>query len=178
MAMEIYDLKESRVGEERMRIFERFLMLRVIDDEWKDHLYEMDMLKEGIHLRAYGQKDPLIEYKRESFLMFESLINRINEKTLNILWKFKVQEDPEPHRRRMPTQRSAHGSRKCGKSGIRLCRRIRYSDVLPVNGVRNNNRCVLNKKLVVMILVHVGAEKNIKSVVGLFNKLQKWTTTL
>jgi preprotein translocase subunit SecA len=104
-AMEIYNLKESRVGAERMRIFERFLILRVIDDEWKDHLYEMDMLKEGIHLRAYGQKDPLIEYKRESFFMFESLINRINEKTLNILWKFQVQEDPEAHRRRMPSQR-------------------------------------------------------------------------
>jgi len=104
-AMEIYNLKESRVGEERMRIFERFLMLRVIDDEWKDHLYEMDMLKEGIHLRAYGQKDPLIEYKRESYLMFETLINRINEKTLNILWKFQVQEDPEVHKRRIPVQR-------------------------------------------------------------------------
>jgi preprotein translocase subunit SecA len=105
MAMEIYDLKEKRVGDERMRVFERFLILRVIDDEWKDHLYEMDMLKEGIHLRAYGQKDPLIEYKRESFLMFESLINRIDEKTLNILWKFQVQEDPEAQRRRRPAQR-------------------------------------------------------------------------
>ncbi len=105
MAMEIYNLKESRVGNERMRIFERFLILRIIDDEWMDHLYEMDMLKEGIHLRAYGQKDPLIEYKREAFLMFESLINRIDEKTLNILWKFQVQEEPETQRRRMPAPR-------------------------------------------------------------------------
>jgi len=105
MAMEIYDLKEKRVGDERMRIFERFLILRIIDDEWKDHLYEMDMLKEGIHLRAYGQKDPLMEYKRESYLMFENLISRIDEKTLNILWKFQVQEDPEEQRRRRPSQR-------------------------------------------------------------------------
>ena len=81
------------------------VMLRVIDDEWKDHLYEMDMLKEGIHLRAYGQKDPLMEYKREAFYLFESLIDRINEKTLNILWKFQVQEEPESPRRRMPAQR-------------------------------------------------------------------------
>jgi preprotein translocase subunit SecA len=105
MALEIYDLKESRIGSERMRVFERFLILRVIDDEWKDHLYEMDMMKEGIHLRAYGQKDPLMEYKREAYQMFESLIGRINEKTLNILWKFQVQEDPETPRRNFPTQR-------------------------------------------------------------------------
>jgi preprotein translocase subunit SecA len=104
-ALEIYDLKEARIGSERMRVFERFLVLRVIDDEWKDHLYEMDMLKEGIHLRAYGQKDPLMEYKREAYYMFEGLINRINEKTLNILWKFQVQEEPESPRRNFPTQR-------------------------------------------------------------------------
>jgi preprotein translocase subunit SecA len=105
-ALEVYDLKESRIGSERMRIFEKFLVLRVIDDEWKDHLYEMDMLKEGIHLRAYGQKDPLMEYKREAYYMFEALIDRINEKSLNILWKFQVQEDPESPRRNFPpTQR-------------------------------------------------------------------------
>ncbi|MCK4560479.1 MAG: preprotein translocase subunit SecA [Calditrichia bacterium] len=105
MALEIYDLKEHRIGSERMRVFERFLVLRIIDDEWKDHLYEMDMLKEGIHLRAYGQKDPLMEYKREAYHMFESLIDRINEKTLNILWKFQVQEEPQTARRNFPTQR-------------------------------------------------------------------------
>ncbi|TFH00388.1 MAG: preprotein translocase subunit SecA, partial [Calditrichales bacterium] len=105
MATEIYELRESRIGSERMRIFERFLILRIIDDEWKDHLYDMDMLKEGIHLRAYGQKDPLMEYKREAYLMFEILIDRITEKSLNILWKFKIQDEPERHRRRIPTQR-------------------------------------------------------------------------
>jgi preprotein translocase subunit SecA len=80
-------------------------MLRIIDDEWKDHLYEMDMMKEGIHLRAYGQKDPLMEYKREAYLMFEGLIDRISEKSINILWKFQVQEEPETPRRRLPSQR-------------------------------------------------------------------------
>jgi preprotein translocase subunit SecA len=104
-ALEIYDLKEAKVGAERMRIFERFLILRIIDDEWKDHLYEMDMLKEGIHLRAYGQKDPLIEYKREAYMMFEGLIDRINEKTVNILWKFQVQEEPESPRSRVHRER-------------------------------------------------------------------------
>jgi len=93
-ALKIYNVKESRIGRERMSVLERYFILRVIDEKWKDHLYEMDMLKEGIHLRAYGQKNPLIEYKREAFGMFESLIHEINEETLNWLWKFQIQEEP------------------------------------------------------------------------------------
>ncbi|MGD9898615.1 MAG: preprotein translocase subunit SecA [Calditrichaceae bacterium] len=93
-ALAIYNIKEQRIGRERMSVLERYFVLRVIDEEWKDHLYEMDMLKEGIHLRAYGQKNPLTEYKRDSYLMFEELITRINEKTLNWLWKFQIQTEP------------------------------------------------------------------------------------
>ncbi len=93
----IYALKEERIGRERLSVLERYFILRVIDDEWKDHLYQMDMLKEGIHLRAYGQKDPLIEYKREAFGLFESLIHRINENTLNwLISRMQVQQQPEP----------------------------------------------------------------------------------
>ena len=103
-ALAIYDVKEKRYGSERMRLIERFIILRIIDDEWKDHLYEMDMLKEGIHLRAYGQKDPLVEYKREAYLMFESLIDRINEKTLQLLWKFQLEDDTTAGRRRSAPQ--------------------------------------------------------------------------
>jgi preprotein translocase subunit SecA len=111
-AEEIYNFKEDRIGSERMRIFERFLVLRVIDDEWKDHLYEMDSMKEGIHLRAYGQKDPLIEYKREAYMMFESLIDRINEKTVNILWKFELSEEARPRgsQRQPQRMRTVHES--------------------------------------------------------------------
>jgi len=94
-AVRIYDLKESRIGRERMSMLERYFILHVIDEKWKDHLYEMDMLKEGIHLRAYGQKNPLIEYKREAFMLFESLIYSTNEDTLNWLWKFQIAEEPQ-----------------------------------------------------------------------------------
>ncbi len=93
-ALKIYDAKESRIGRERMTVLERYFILRVIDEKWKDHLYEMDILKEGIHLRAYGQKNPLIEYKREAFMLFETLIHSTNEETLNWLWKFQVQAEP------------------------------------------------------------------------------------
>ena len=93
-AQRIYQAKEERIGREQMSFLERYFILKVIDEEWKDHLFEMDMLKEGIHLRAYGQKDPLIEYKREAYFMFEKLIHTINEKTLNWLWKFQIQVEP------------------------------------------------------------------------------------
>ncbi len=104
-AKDVYELKEKRIGTEKIDFLERYFLLRVIDDEWKDHLHEMDMMKEGIHLRAYGQKDPLIEYKREAFGMFESLIDRINDKTLTWLWKFQIQEEPDSRRRRLPRQK-------------------------------------------------------------------------
>ncbi|NIP16938.1 MAG: hypothetical protein GWM87_01335, partial [Xanthomonadales bacterium] len=64
---EHYDAKEARVGAELMRQYERYFILNVIDSNWKDHLLAMDHLKEGIGLRGYGQRDPLVEYKRESF---------------------------------------------------------------------------------------------------------------
>jgi len=74
-----YTEKEKRVGEEMMRDIERRSLLEVVDTEWRDHLHEMDLLKDGIHLRAYANKDPLIEYKRESFDLFQNLIERIQE---------------------------------------------------------------------------------------------------
>ena len=72
-----YQKKEEQVGSDMMRYLERMLMLQVVDSQWKDHLLAMDHLKEGIGLRGYGQKDPLIEYKREGFEMFEAMEARI-----------------------------------------------------------------------------------------------------
>ncbi|MCB5234967.1 MAG: preprotein translocase subunit SecA [Candidatus Cloacimonetes bacterium] len=75
-----YDAREEHVGSEMLREIERRSLLEVVDDEWRDHLHEMDLLKEGVHLRSYANKDPLIEYKKESFLLFEGLIERIQDK--------------------------------------------------------------------------------------------------
>lgn len=74
-----YANKEQSVGEDVMRDIERRSMLEVVDSQWRDHLHEMDLLKEGVYLRAYANKDPLIEYKRESFDLFQNLISRIQE---------------------------------------------------------------------------------------------------
>mgnify|MGYP001330542425 CR=1 FL=1 len=72
-----------------MRRVERDVMLQVVDVQWKDHLYGLDHLKEGIGLRGYGQKNPLVEYKRESFAMFQSMRDRIDEETVKYLWRLR-----------------------------------------------------------------------------------------
>jgi preprotein translocase subunit SecA len=85
----IYEDKEKRFGAEYMRFQERMIMLQILDMQWKDHLWSLDHLKEGIGLRGYGQRDPLIEYKKESFDMFEDLRNRIEEETVRFLYLFE-----------------------------------------------------------------------------------------
>jgi len=74
-----YAKREEQLGSDMMREIERRVLLEVVDDEWRDHLHEMDLMKESIGLRAYGNKDPLVEYKRESYSLFQSLIARIQE---------------------------------------------------------------------------------------------------
>ncbi len=85
----IYEEKEKRFGAEYMRSQEQNIMLWVLDMQWKDHLWSLDHLKEGIGLRGYGQRDPLIEYKRESFDMFEALQTRIEEESIRYLYLFE-----------------------------------------------------------------------------------------
>jgi preprotein translocase subunit SecA len=87
-----YDAKEKLIGPEAMRYHERMIMLSVLDAQWKDHLLSMDHLKEGIGLRGYGQHDPLVEYKRESFDMFEAMMNRFQEETTRYLYLMQVLE--------------------------------------------------------------------------------------
>ncbi len=98
----VYEAKEKQLGP-FMREFERMILLQVIDSQWKDHLLEMDHLKEGIGLRGYGQKDPLIEYKKEGFGMFQSLLDRIEEDAVRYLFLIQpVVDAPAPVRKQTP----------------------------------------------------------------------------
>ncbi len=90
-----YEEREQVWGPERMRFHERMIMLQVVDAQWKDHLLAMDHLKEGIGLRGYGQRDPLVEYKRESFDMFEAMMDRIEDETLRYLFLMRTPEEEE-----------------------------------------------------------------------------------
>jgi len=97
-----YEAKEKQLGP-FMREFERMILLQVIDSQWKDHLLEMDHLKEGIGLRGYGQKDPLIEYKKEGFEMFQSMLDRIEEDAVRYLFLIQpVVDAPAPVRKQTP----------------------------------------------------------------------------
>ena len=105
-ATEFYKRKEERIGSENLAMLEKMASLQVIDEKWKDHLREMDDLKEGIHLRAYGQKDPIVEYKTEAFNMFVELLDMVSTEMLNLVFKLY----PTPTRE-MPILRQPKVSR-------------------------------------------------------------------
>jgi preprotein translocase subunit SecA len=91
-----YQEKEDLVGAAVMRQTERIVMLQVIDNQWKDHLLSMDELKQGIGNRAYGQKDPLVEYKKESYDLFTAMMDRIEDETVRYLYFLQVRTDSGP----------------------------------------------------------------------------------
>ncbi len=88
-----YDAKEKLIGGEAMRQHERVIMLSVLDQLWKDHLLQMDHLKEGIGLRGYGQHDPLVAYKMESFTLFEEMMEHFEEETVRYLYMMRVVDE-------------------------------------------------------------------------------------
>src|ERR1700682_1493972 len=103
--LESYEEKEKLVGRDVLERVERDIMLQIVDAQWKDHLYSLDHLKEGIGLRGYGQRDPLVEYKRESFDLFQAMKERVDEEIVRYLWWLRpvLSEDaPPPPRRPAP----------------------------------------------------------------------------
>ncbi len=88
----------KQFGEDPMREIERYLLLRIIDSKWKDHLYAMDHLKEGIGLRAYGQQDPLIAYQIEGFELFQSMLNSIREDWIRFIFRVELRSEPKENR--------------------------------------------------------------------------------
>jgi len=94
-----YEAKEARMGHEMFRSLERFVLLRTVDEKWMDHLDAMDDLREGVGLRAYGQKDPLVEYKFEAMGMFNNMIASIQQETVRHLFTVEVAKEPEKPRR-------------------------------------------------------------------------------
>jgi preprotein translocase subunit SecA len=91
-----YEDKEKQLTPELMRWLERRIILDVVDGQWKDHLLSLDHLKEGIGLRGYGQKDPLVEFKKEAFILFEDMMARIDNETVRYLFNVQVQMEGAP----------------------------------------------------------------------------------
>jgi preprotein translocase subunit SecA len=94
-----YDNKEREIGTETLRYLEKVIMLQVVDTQWKDHLLSMDHLKEGIGLRGYGQRDPLVEYKKEAFEIFSELGGRISFEVVNRLFKIQIAKEENARRK-------------------------------------------------------------------------------
>ncbi|MBW2145569.1 MAG: preprotein translocase subunit SecA [Deltaproteobacteria bacterium] len=97
-ALEMHASRENAFGPELMRWLEKFAMLETLDSMWKDHLLNMDLLKEGIGLRGYGQRDPLKEYQREGFELFMDMIERMREGTVSMLYHFQIKPEVEAPR--------------------------------------------------------------------------------
>ena len=119
-----YERKEALLPTEILRRVERDIMLQIVDSQWKDHLYSLDHLKEGIGLRGYGQKDPLVEYKKESFALFTAMKDRIEEEIVRYLWRLtpvigeEGAEPPAPVRQPAP-RRPPHAHAERAVTGAR-----------------------------------------------------------
>ncbi len=109
LVVQKYEKKEALVPTDILRRVERDIMLQIVDAQWKDHLYSLDHLKEGIGLRGYGQRDPLVEYKKESFALFQSMKDRIEEEIVRYLWRLTpvLGDDPNAAPVRQPAPRRA-----------------------------------------------------------------------
>ena len=105
-AKALYAVKEEQIPQDVMRNFERFVILRTIDEKWKDHLYAMDQVREGINLRAYGQKDPLLEYKSEGFGLFRDMMGGLNAKITQRLFRTQLQGVERRQQVQKPTARN------------------------------------------------------------------------
>jgi preprotein translocase subunit SecA len=132
---DVYEAKEKSVGPEVLRDFEKFFMLQTVDTLWKDHLLALDHLKEGIGLRGYGQRDPLVEYKKESFTLFEAMKEGVEEQILQYLFRFEVAQAPaEPASRQevrvepTPAAAAAGGSSSSRRAAAELERKARQQE--------------------------------------------------
>ena len=147
---ERYDQKEAIIGYAPMRYHERMIMLQIVDSHWKDHLLAMDHLKEGIGLRGYGQRDPLVEYKKESYQLFEDLMGRIEEDTLRFLFLLQpVQEEKqaeqiERRRRRqefMMSNQQANGGDGAARQVKRDAPKVGRNDPCPCGSGKKFKKC-------------------------------------
>ena len=128
-ALELYEEKERTLGSEVMRELERMVLLSITDTKWREHLYEMDYLQEGIHLRAYAQKDPLVEYRREAFDMFQELTQAIRDEFVKYIYRVELVRQDEPSRPRPQRVTMSHGEAEANAGAASQAR----SDKVPRN---------------------------------------------
>ncbi|MFC1724686.1 preprotein translocase subunit SecA [candidate division KSB1 bacterium] len=158
-AREHYEKREKGLGEDTMRQLERLVVLRVIDEKWKEHLYETDQIKEGIGLRAYGQKDPLIEYKQESYRTFVEMLKTINQESIELIFKAQIGPPPSREQRRAdrysyvksdssgmgydggPEEEESERPRAGKKAPVKVEKRVGRNDPCPCGSGKKYKKC-------------------------------------
>ncbi|EEG31098.1 preprotein translocase, SecA subunit [[Clostridium] methylpentosum DSM 5476] len=142
-AVEKYTEKESLIGSEHMRELERVIMLRVVDTKWMDHIDAMDELRRGMHLRAYGQRDPIVEYRLEGFDMFDEMIASIKEDTVRMLLTIRIRTEEEPKREQVakPTAMSGGGDDTLRKEPVKNKKKVGRNDPCPCGSGKKYKKC-------------------------------------
>ncbi|HHW48966.1 MAG TPA: preprotein translocase subunit SecA [Clostridiaceae bacterium] len=140
-AVEAYEAKEREFGPELMREVERVVLLRVVDEKWMDHIDAMDQLRHGIGLRAYGQRDPVIEYKFEGFEMFEEMIKNIQEDAVRIILRMRVDREKALERKKVAEPVAAtHGSGP-GRPVLRSSGKVGRNEPCPCGSGKKYKKC-------------------------------------
>ncbi|MDQ7822893.1 MAG: preprotein translocase subunit SecA [Candidatus Eremiobacteraeota bacterium] len=140
-ACDAYEYKEKTLTSDVMRQLERFALLRILDEKWIDHLYSMDILREGIGLRAYGQKDPRIEYINEAFDAFEALKERIQEETIKFLYRVQVQVGPLKETRKARETRINRGEDGGVPVMARRGQKVGRNELCPCGSGKKYKKC-------------------------------------
>ena len=139
-AVEAYDAREAMFGPDNMRELEKVVMLKVVDSKWMDHLDAMDMLRQGIGLRAYGQKNPLIEYKLEAFDMFQAMIDNIQDEVVKYIYRVNIVTQPQAEDR-LSQAHASHGEEETTKQPLVNKDHIGRNELCPCGSGKKYKRC-------------------------------------
>ena len=179
-AKTLYEEKAEQVGDETLRDIERRVMLSVIDQHWREHLYEMDYLQEGINLRAMGQQDPLSEWQREGFDMFEAMMGQIEDDFVRYVFHLQVVVDEEPRheirnvsysapersRCRVECDRGGDDRRARPRDADGVRRAPRSADAGADRAGRSSSRCASRRPRAATSRASAGAARSTSSVTG------------
>jgi len=141
-----YKMREEEIGSEAMRELERIVMLRVIDQKWIEQLDNMDLLKEGIGLRGYGGKDPLVEYKMEGYRMFQEMMSNVRQEIVSLILKVKIAREDEdllPKKRKVFYGAPKEGASKAAP--VRIAEKAGRNDPCPCGSGKKYKKCCMNK---------------------------------
>jgi preprotein translocase subunit SecA len=141
-ALEAYEQKEQELGSDMMRELERVVLLKVVDEKWMDHIDAMDQLRQGIGMRAYGQRDPVVEYKFEGFEMFEELIRSIQQDSVKLILKARIDRQESLKREKVAEPINAsHGDSAAKKPVARSNEKVGRNDPCPCGSGKKYKKC-------------------------------------